>query len=212
MPNNRPRRKDQQFYTLCRDIVAARDTTHILFLGLSNDWEELLAPGGLFINIKASAARRWEGLSVREMCNFNHNKRSLLTARGDKYIKRKMQAYVQQLEKMFGGSSASVVFHCSILERLIYSLPLLPMFFAILNSYLQDTLKTAQIYNRFGQKLSFKFIRVSEQFYSAGDASTLFTNSKGEVSRGVMTHRTHDAYRDLFIKIHSEMLKYMNSH
>ena len=207
MPNNRPRRKDQQFFTLCRDIVAARDTTHILFLGLSNDWEELLAPGGLFINIKASAARRWEGLSVQEMCSFNHNKRSLLTARGDKYIKRKMRAYVIQLEEMFGGSSASVVFHCSVLERLSQNLPLLPMFFAILNSYLQDTLKSARIYNRFGQKLSFKFIRVSEQFYSAGDATTLFSETKG-----LMTHRTHDAYRDLFIKMHCEMLKYMNSH
>ena len=136
--------------------------------------------------------------------------KKMLTTHSERFVKRKIKIYLEQLQFLFGSSSASTVYHCSVLERIIEDIPLLPMYFAILNSFIRAALKTTTIYNRYNQPIRFKFINVSDQFHRADDPTTLFR--RNEVRSGEMTHRTPGAYKIIYTKLHDEIVKDVASH
>lgn len=199
MPD-RPHSKTRQFLTLRDDMVACVDLSRILFTGGSNDWFALLVQYELTIKLKENALRRWENLSNVQKTDYNFHKLQLLHRQGIVFLKRQIRCYLRQLELLFCDTSATTVYHSSILERLDKNIPHFGMLFAILNSYLQAALKKATISNKFGQSISFKFISVASQFHEAENQQQLFVNK--EIRRGVMTHRTLESYQQLFRKMH----------
>ena len=199
MPD-RPDRKSRQFFYLSRDITIYRDTTHVLFLGGSNDWESFLMQHGQLIRPASNCQRRWDLLGKENKAKYIYYRNKLLHKRSERYLKWKLRVYIQQLSLLFSGSSAMVVYHVSVLERLLDGLPLLPMYFAVLNSLLFSALKVANIKNKFGQLIKFKFINVAGSFFLADNPKELFRPK--EVRRGVMTHRTPEAYREVYASVH----------
>ena len=107
---------------------------------------------------------------------------------------------------LFGQSTAEVVYHISILERLMPGLhKVLPMYYAILNSFLFSALKAANIRNRSGQSITFRYVNVATQFQCATDRTKLFKPK--EVGRGEMVHRTSSAYREIFGMVRQYVLR-----
>ena len=72
MPD-RPRHKDQQFFSLSQNITLHRDTSHALFMATGNDWESFLTLDFALVRPLNSAARRWDNLHFNQKINFKYN-------------------------------------------------------------------------------------------------------------------------------------------
>ena len=137
---------------------------------------------------------RW--IKLTDKAAYNFRQYTLLHVQAQRYISWKMRVYVEQLQSLFGETSIKLLYHSSIFERLDTKIPHLDMLFAILNSYLQDTLKKAKLYNKFGQEIRIRFLSVTTHFQNNPNKKLLF--KFGERVRGRMVHRTEENYRALF--------------
>lgn len=206
MPYRSPN-KTNQFRSLSREIILYKDPSIVIFTGGSNDLFSLIFQWGTLLRLKnKNALSRWSDLKPDQKAHFNHNSLTLLHKKSVRFIKWRLRVYLDQLADLFRNSSAQVVYHLSILERLMPLLyPNLPMYMAVLNSFLFSTLKRAVIYNRFGQKIRFQFVNVATQFHGEGDPSILFQDK--EINKGIMVHRTTDAYKEIFSNVRSKVLR-----
>ena len=205
MPS-RPQHKITQFKALTRDIILYRDPSRIILLGMSNDLESLIFKGGELLPLNTKALARWN--KIKDKAHFNHNTCKLLHNNSVVFLKWRLTLYVDTLYEMFSNSSAVVVYHVSVLERMMpQSHPDLPMYITILNSFLFATLKKTVICNKFGTKITFKFVNVAPQFYGVKKQSNLFRFA--EVEKGEMVHRTAEAYRNLFSDIRAQVLAHV---
>lgn len=204
MPD-RPAYKTPQFFALKRDIILYKDTSHVVFLGFGNDWTSVISSGGHLVQSTGSAQRHYGGFSPKRRIHYRYASQKLLTKSSERFINRKLKIYVGQLQILFGSSTATTMYHLSILERIVLTEPQLPMYFMILNSLLQGALKSTPLVNKFGQKIRVKFINVSELFHTLKNPQVLFRPK--EVRRGEMTHRLDSAYKAIFVKVHAEVLK-----
>ena len=196
-------RKSRQFFSLSREITVYRDTSLVIFVGGSNDFESFLVQHGQFLKQSNHSQKRWNSLSSEDKSHFNYHRNRLLHKRSERHLKWKLRVYVGQLGLLFKQSSATVVYHVSVLERMLNWEPLLPMYFAMLNSLLFTALKAASITNRYGQPIRFQFINVSSCFFMAKNPKSLFKNS--EIAKGVMTHRTTEAYKEVYTTIYNHV-------
>lgn len=206
MPD-RPAHKTPQFFRLNDRIILFKDTSHVLFVGGTNDYPSMIRYGYNQTLIRAlpNAERRWvNNIPTFEKVNFRYPAQKLLTKKSERYLTRKLNIYLQQLAYLFGSSSATTVYHSSLLER-IHTDFQLPMYFTIINSLLSIMLKSVVILNAHGTPIKFKFINVSSHFYKADDPTRLFI--KNERRQREMTHRTYNAYRAVYETLHAEILK-----
>ena len=202
----RPSEKTTQFFSLRRDIILFREPSRVIFMGLSNDFENLIVQGGELLRLASNAITRWGGLSDEGRATFNHHNCRLLHNRSLRYLKGRLSIYIQQLETLFSDSTAEVIYHVSVLERLMpLRYPNLPMFWAVLNSMLFSALKKATITNRYGKVIRFKFVRVGDLFFLNPNPESLFP--RREINRRVMVHRTDAAYRDIYERIHETVMR-----
>ena len=208
MPD-RPLSKSRQFLTLKQDIIACRNLQTILFLGASNDWISILVDRELTLRLKNNATRRWAKLSGKGRSHYRFQAYSLLHPEGERYISRKLRIYMAQLELLFSDTTATTVYHCSVLERLDWNIPHLDLLFAVLNSYLQASLKKVKVYNKFGQPIRFVFASVTSLFHEAKDQPALFP--RHEILSGHAVHRTKDSYRQVFEKLHARIKRDLSS-
>ena len=205
MPYRSPA-KTTQFKCLRRDIIIFREPSRVVFLGGSNDGSSLLYQGNDLLRLLPHAVARWEGLDGPDRVKFKHGNMKLLHSKGVRFLKWRLRLYVQELADLFGQSTAEVVYHISILERLMPGLhKVLPMYYAILNSFLFSALKAANIRNRSGQSITFRYVNVATQFQCATDRTKLFKPK--EVGRGEMVHRTSSAYREIFGMVRQYVLR-----
>lgn len=198
--------KTEQFKCLTQEIIFYKDPSRVIFLGMSNDLESLIFQCGNLLRVKPNAHARWGKLSSEEKAHFNHNALKLLHNNSVTFLKWRLSLYVEQLSDLFSNTSAQVVYHLSVLERLMPLVhPNLPMHMAILNSFLFTLLKKIAIRNKFGQKIRFQFVNVATQFYSEKNPSILFRDN--EVYKGVMVHRTMKAYQNIFATVRSKVIQ-----
>lgn len=207
---NQSRGKSDQFRALTKEIILCGDHSRVLFVGLSNDWVELLVNGGEPLRLENNAGRRWANLSPDERSDYKAKKLALVHRQGGRHLSRKLRSYMDQLQVLFGRSGAEIVYHSSVLERLHRKIPHFDLLFAVLNSFLQDFLKKSNITNKFGRKITFKFINVASQFQAppAGAKSLLF--KPHERRNMVVTHRTEEAYKELYIKMNKYIMRDLN--
>lgn len=203
MPDRSPS-KSNQFFTLRKDIIVYRDTTHVLFLGFGNDVQSVIKTGNQMAALFPNAHERFDKMQSEDRIKYRHSSQRLLTKASARFISRKLKIYMKQLQFLFGTTAVETLYHVSVLERMSSLQPYLPLYFMAVNSLLQSALNANPLYNKLGIKIRLKFINVSEQFFSVNNPKVLFRPH--EVDKGRMTHRTDKAYEALFQTIHKAIL------
>ena len=202
----RTKEKTIQFHCLRRNVILFREPSRVIFEGGSNDLDSLIFQAGKLLRLAPNAHVRWESLSMMQKATFNHNKLKLLHNQSKRFLTWRLKIYIDQLNQLFSASTAEVVYHISVLERLSPTkYPDLPMYIAILNSMLFAQLKKASITNKHGIVIRFKFVQVSSLFHCAVKPERLFP--KHEMKRDVMVHRTDQAYKEIYEKVYDVVMK-----
>ena len=193
-----------QYRKLSQDIIIARDMSHTIFVGGSNSWGDYLQRNGVMLPLSGKALERF---GATDRSHYNHNTCRLLKPDSSRYLKASIEQHMAALQDLFGASNTTVIYHVSVLERLKPSLPELPMYFAILNSFLFSALKKVTLTNRNGEIIRIKFINVSGLFFSAKKPERLF--KRWEASRGRFIHRTHESYREIYQTVYDQIVRDM---
>ena len=201
-----PRDEDRetQFTVFQNEIIAASETNDTLALqSLSNDYEKVLMkvyeegqPKEL-LRLKRQALERWTALTPENRANHNHQKLGMLVYSSQRFLKRAMKQYCEVLTNLVEKTKLKTVYQCSVLERryLMHDETHLDILFATLNSYLEVAIKNLEAKNAVGERVSFKFIKLTFQYHSE---TPFWGFREGEVYRWYNEknhHRRYGRYR-----------------
>ena len=185
----------------CKDSVNKTTAPICLFVGFSNDWPYFLMNNKKMLTLDKKAESYWQQLEGEDRAKYNIKDKGLLNSTSRRYLESKIDDMEKELISMFEGSHLEKVYVSSILERMLpgEKFKLLPLYFAVLNSYYQKLVRKLSynglVRNRFGVPIQFRFINVAKQFFTSDYQPELFRRS--EVKSGILTHRHLEAMKDI---------------
>lgn len=168
-------KKEKQFLEFEKEIVEASETSNTIVLQtVSNDFEKILLKkygnerGKSLLKLRKFAMEKWATLTHDQRANYYYRRNCFLVDSSEKFLKNKLKEYGKVLSDLVAKTKLKVVYQCSVLERkyLMYDEVHLEMLFAALNSYLEITIKNLKAKNVLGEKVIFKYIRLTHQYHS----------------------------------------------
>ena len=193
------RRKSIQLKDFSRDMSSGNDLATLVVL-LSNDYKTFLSKDGKMIPLTRYAKKHFEKLTSEQKAAYNTKDHNPLQKSSREHLENQFQAYENILKPILAKSNLEYFYHSSVLERLNPKIACLPLYFAILNSFLKRKLNywnlNETFKNRHGKPIRCIFVCVRKQFFKAENPPSLFIDK--EVKRGgELTHRKDWALDDL---------------
>ena len=178
--------KITQVNNFARGIINGQETS-ILLVTLSNDYKTFVTDhNGHFVTLNPKARNKWNELSKIKKLNYDIKDYRPCTSSTTKHIDAQFLVYETILSNIFVKSKVEIFYQSSILERLNDEFPYLPLFFAILNSFLEHKVqswnKNNVFKNKFGKPIKCIFVNVKKHFYLSKDPKSLFIEKGGELT------------------------------
>ena len=188
-----------QFNTFSKDLSSG-DEIATLVVGLSNDYKTFLSIEGKMIPLTRKAKSHFDKLTKKEKATYDVLTHRPLLKTSKIHLESKFQAYENILTPILAKSNLEYFYHCSIFERINPRVANLPMYFAILNSFLKRKLnywsRNETFKNRNGKPIKCIFVDVREQFFLAENPHKLFVDRE-VISGGELVHRQDWALDEL---------------
>ena len=187
------------------DFIQNSDKKVCLLVLGSNDFKNFVIKNGEWLPLGKGAVRKWSNLSLNKQVYFSYDSAGHILCREIRqFIEEKVGEYMRIILSMLRDSEFEFILHSSLLEREWENcnVPHLDILFAHINCYLNKQLlslnRKAEIQNRFGKIVKFKFVNVAYQYFEAkreGVLNSIFREPESW-SEG-RTHRSETALIEL---------------
>ena len=203
----------KQVKKITRFVEDSTDKVGLLVLG-SNDFKSFLIREGAWLRPGKGAVDRWYQLPLHQKINFSERSAGRILCRSARdHIQSTAHEYVKVILKLVNKGGFQSVIHSSLLERdwSAIGVPHLGMWFAHINYELRREMSKLELdpaaTNRFGERIRFKFLNVSAQYFVAEAQSTLDTIFREEATaKSGRTHRNEDSL-NMLSRLYMEEIK-----
>ena len=218
--------KEPQFKIFQNDLKRYSGEVCVL-MALSNDFDKIILRNGKPLELQREAINKWNKFDKIDMQDFEYKHQNFLKTTAEKFLKNKLDEYLNILCNLLKNTKAEVFVHTSVLERQYSNIDKshLDILWASLNSLLHEKLKKLTIHNINGKLISIKFISLTWQYHSnetfidfrenewnawIAELKNPGSRAKRNLPPAHLTHRNQEAYLKLFKYINDKVEVYVN--